>query len=471
MPWNGSAPNRQAGRTDGVRTGDDVYAQQAAAPVSVDATLFDVHDTDLKDMINACYKKDGGNTATADLPMGGFKFTNVAEAAARNQFARFSQLQDNKGQYVGTVGGTADAITLTPSPAITAYVAGQRFTFIAGGDNTTAATVNVSGVGAKDIKRPDGSATALSAGDIISGAIADIEYDGTNFLLLSWSATKLLNDAAPQLAADLDTNGNDVAFDDARGITDDSGNEQLVFQKTATAVNHVEITNAAAGNDPVISAAGDDTDIDLVLAGKGTGVPKIGTSAVLSTTNINDLTEDTSPDFANDFIVTYDASAGIAKKVKLGIGAIVAIIEDQKTQNTAGQTLNTGSDQVRELNTLVYNRDSLVSLSSNRFTLPAGTWEIAWDAPFAPDSGSGRLHQSFLYNQTDSAVVARGMSSYLDTSVNNENGQQLSSGSAVVTIAGSKAFEIRSRVGIQSTTGDPANFGTEVYTRVTVRRA
>jgi len=76
-----------------------------------------------------------------------------------------------------------------------------------------------------------------------------------------------------------------------------------------------------------------------------------------------------------------------------------------------------------------------------------------------------------LYNQTDSAVVARGMSSYLDTSVNNENGQQLSSGSAVVTIAGSKAFEIRSRVGIQSTTGDPANFGTEVYTRVTVRRA
>src|SRR4029079_7185684 len=134
------------------------YAQQAAAPVSVDATLFDIHDTDLKDMINACYKKDGGNRATADLPMGGFKFTNVAEAAARNQFARFSQLQDNKGQYVGTVAGTADAITLTPSPAITAYVAGQRFTFIAGGDNTTAATVNVSGVVAKEIKRPDVSA-------------------------------------------------------------------------------------------------------------------------------------------------------------------------------------------------------------------------------------------------------------------------------------------------------------------------
>jgi exosome complex RNA-binding protein Csl4 len=184
VPWNGSAPNQQAGRTDGVRVGDDVYQQQAAAPVSVDATLFDVHDSDLKDIINACFKKDGGNTATADLPMGGFKFTNVAEAAARTQYARFSQLQDNKGQYVATVGGTADAITLTPSPAITAYVAGQRFTFIAGGTNTGAATVNVSGVGAVAIRRNDGSATALSPGDIVQSRIVDIEHNGTVFLLV-----------------------------------------------------------------------------------------------------------------------------------------------------------------------------------------------------------------------------------------------------------------------------------------------
>ena len=134
MPWNGSPPNQQAGRTDGVRTGDDVYAQQAAAPVDVDATLFDIHDTDLKDMINACFKKDGGNTATANLPMGGFTLTNIAASRARTMPARFSQLQDNLGQYIATVGGTADAITLTPSPVITAYAAGQRFSFIASGD-------------------------------------------------------------------------------------------------------------------------------------------------------------------------------------------------------------------------------------------------------------------------------------------------------------------------------------------------
>ena len=98
------------------------------------------------------------------------------------------------------------------------------------------------------------------------------------------------------------------------------------------------------------------------------------------------------------------------------------------------------------MNSLVYNRDTLVSLSSNRFTLPAGTWEIAWNAPFAPGSGGERQHQSMLYNFTDNAAVKRGMSSTLAGSVNNETGQQLSQGSAVVTITGSKAFEIRSRV-------------------------
>lgn len=185
MPWSGSAPSQSFTRTDGTSTGDDTWQQAAAAPRPIEADDHDVHDTDLKDGINACLKKDGGNTASADLPMGGFKHTNVGEAAARTQYSRFSQIQDNKGEYVATVGGTADVITLTPSPAITAYVAGQRFTFIAGGDNTGAVTVNVSGVGAKDVKLNDGSATALAAGAIQGGSIVDIEYDGTNFLLLN----------------------------------------------------------------------------------------------------------------------------------------------------------------------------------------------------------------------------------------------------------------------------------------------
>lgn len=270
MPWSGSAPNMTFTRTDGTRSGDNTWAQAAAAPVNIEAPDHDVHDTDLKDGINACLKKDGGNTATADIPMGGFTLTNISAAGARTEPARFSDVQDNKGQYVATVGGTADAITLTPSIAIGAYAAGQRFTFVAGGTNTGATTVNISGLGAKSIVRPDGSNTALSVGDIVSGTLVDIEYDGTRFQLLLWRA-EVVFDTSPLLGGDLDTNSFDIKFDNNKGIRDDSGNEQLIFGKVASAVNNIKINNNSTGGNPLIEAIGDDTNIGITLSGKGTG--------------------------------------------------------------------------------------------------------------------------------------------------------------------------------------------------------
>lgn len=79
-----------------------------------------------------------------------------------------------------TVTGT-DNILGTPSTQITGYAAQQTFYFIAAGTNTTAVTINISGLGTKDITK-DGS-TALQAGDIVSGSIIQIVYDGTRFQL------------------------------------------------------------------------------------------------------------------------------------------------------------------------------------------------------------------------------------------------------------------------------------------------
>jgi hypothetical protein len=186
MSWGGSAPNQTFARTDGTRTGTTTWQQADAAGVDIISPDHDTHDQDIANGINACLKKDGGNTATADLPMGGFTLTNIAAAGALTEPARFSDVKNSTATYYPTVGGTADAITLAgTSAAITAYAAGQRFSFLnTGGPNTGAATVNVDGVGAKDIKRNDGSTTALSAADMPDNALCVIEYDGTQFLLL-----------------------------------------------------------------------------------------------------------------------------------------------------------------------------------------------------------------------------------------------------------------------------------------------
>jgi len=49
------------------------------------------------------------------------------------------------------------------------------------------------------------------------------------------------------------------------------GLECLELAETATAVNHLKVTNAATGNDPAIDAVGGDTDVGLTIAAKGAG--------------------------------------------------------------------------------------------------------------------------------------------------------------------------------------------------------
>lgn len=184
MPWIGSAPNQTTQRTDGTRTGAEVWQEAKAAPVKIRADAHDAHDEDLADMIGLCWKRDGGNQPSADLPMNGQKFTGVGNAAARTQYAAAGQVQDSALLYAGTSSGT-DTITATLSPAITAYVAGQRYHFKAGGTNTGAATINFNSVGAKDIKKGAAGSTALGAGDITAGGMYAVEYDGANMQLVN----------------------------------------------------------------------------------------------------------------------------------------------------------------------------------------------------------------------------------------------------------------------------------------------
>lgn len=81
--------------------------------------------------------------------------------------------------------GAANAYVITPAPAITAYATGQIFTFKAVNANTGASTVNVNGIGAKNIFY---KTAALTGGEIMAGQIVEIEYDGTQFQMNSASS-------------------------------------------------------------------------------------------------------------------------------------------------------------------------------------------------------------------------------------------------------------------------------------------
>lgn len=85
----------------------------------------------------------------------------------------------------GTAGGSANALTLTLSPAPVSYAAPMRVQFKASATNSGAATINVNSLGVKNIyKVASGSIVALAAGDIVNGGMYELMYDGTQFQLL-----------------------------------------------------------------------------------------------------------------------------------------------------------------------------------------------------------------------------------------------------------------------------------------------
>ena len=113
------------------------------------------------------------------------------------------------------------------------------------------------------------SATISNGKTILAYAKAD---DGTNPNIVSVEfGGDVVDDTSPQLGGNLDTNSFMIDFDDDHGIRDENGNEQLQFQTTSSAVNHFDITNAATGNNPSITAVGDDSNISINLIPKGTG--------------------------------------------------------------------------------------------------------------------------------------------------------------------------------------------------------
>ena len=112
---------------------------------------------------------DGQTTITANLPMNSKKFTGLAVGTAATDSLTLGQAQAQAFAWGGTASGGADAITIAPTPAITAYAVGQKFFWIASGSaNTGAATIAISGLTA--IAMQDGGA-ALAAGVHAAGKV------------------------------------------------------------------------------------------------------------------------------------------------------------------------------------------------------------------------------------------------------------------------------------------------------------
>jgi hypothetical protein len=132
MGWSGGTYTKGNNATGG-------WAGDASLGIGIEAGRHDTQDDDFTGGINNCIAKDGQNTPTANLPMGGYKHTGVANASSNDEYTSQGQLQDGSfrpkflnPQYVGSItffnqtncynGGTANVEQLNVSRSSTVGV-------------------------------------------------------------------------------------------------------------------------------------------------------------------------------------------------------------------------------------------------------------------------------------------------------------------------------------------------------------
>ena len=228
------------------RNGSGTYSLPAGNPVTtgtvISSTWANSTLNDLGSALTASLAYDGQTTPVANLPMGGYIHTGVGNATARSNYASAGQVQDGTLTYLTTIAGT-DTITAVAPASMTAYAAGQTFRFIAAGANTTTGvTININGIGAKSITK--NGTTALAIGDIISGSVVTINYDGTQFQVFGVAVASLLGLANTWTATNTFTASTGIITTGKIGVGTASPLAQLAVVGTGYSPN-ITLTDAA----------------------------------------------------------------------------------------------------------------------------------------------------------------------------------------------------------------------------------
>jgi hypothetical protein len=253
-------------------------------------------------------------------------FSDISGTATHEQ----GGLEADVSAYSGLIkisGGATSAITDNSSDWDTAFGWGDHslegyLTNIDAENFSSLADVTITSIASGEILKWSGTAwinnTLAEAGiaatghthaasDITSGTFADARIAQSNVTQhqaalsitesqisdLGSYISNLVEDTTPQLGGQLDVNGNAIG---------DGTRELLTFTEDGSAVNHINIENEATGSGPIISAAGDDTNIDLNLSAKGTGDISLGTMVFDA-----DQTIGAGQD---NYVLTYDNATG-----------------------------------------------------------------------------------------------------------------------------------------------------------------
>ena len=237
-----------------------------------------------------------------------------------------------------------------------------------------------------------------------SGVTFSATDKGTKILYLNGTDVvdsnigKLSNDFNPTLAANLSTNSKNIIVGNTYGIIDENANEQIKFSTTASATNEITIANAAAGNSPVISATGGDTNVGITLTPKG----DLGRITANGETKIFGVFEGAtiSTTFITSF--TYDVLTQAVYFQNVDLGANFTVNLRGNASTALNAALNTGESATVALitkqgNTTYYNTSVLVDGTSTNVT-------VVYQGGTAPTAGNASSNDVYTYTALKTAA-------------------------------------------------------------------
>ena len=295
------------------RNGSGTYSNPYPNFVSgtvISSAQVDANNSDVATALTQSIAVDGQSAVTANIPLANHKLTGLAVGTAATDSLSLGQAQAEAFVWCGTAGGSANAITLSPSPAITAYAAGQRFVWMASGSvNTGATTVAISGL--STIALQD-NGVALVAGNHAASKmfmgilnttgtmqIMQVQSSGTDPLIVS-----SLTVSGTSVLTGVTTHGDDVVSD--TDSTDDLGTNSVrwanLFVDGITATDQVTATGFTGTLDGIL----------------GSGAPAAATVTTLTASGIASIDDTTDTTSGTTGSIHTDGGVGVAKALFVG---------------------------------------------------------------------------------------------------------------------------------------------------------
>jgi len=328
-----------------------------------------------------------------------------------------------------TTAGTSTAYTVAPNRTLTAYYDGLTVTVEWNATCGATPTVNLDSLGAKNLYFPDG--TQVTTGDLISGARSILQYDGTNFQVLTGGSAGVTLDGTQTLTNKtltspvLNTAVSGTAVLDEDNMASDSAT-QLATQQSIKAYVDANVAGAIISPISVVDANFSITDnVDPTKIGKFqmSGI----TTGTTRTVTFPDADVTIPTTFGDMTAATYDA-AGVSEQL-VGLTASQTITNKTLTAPIISTISNTGTVTLPTATDTLVGRATTDTLTNKTFDangtgnslsnvdvadLADGTDGelITWDAAGAPTTvGAGTLGQVLTSNGAGAAPTFQAASS------------------------------------------------------------